>query len=96
MNNTKIFWGVFFISLGIIFIFDLLPFYHHPYHFNLKLFPLVFTFAGILILRPRKLITTIAIVLMSILLSSTIFSLVKYIKNDKIISKIYFFDCNDN
>ncbi|MEJ5286790.1 MAG: hypothetical protein CH6_1667 [Candidatus Kapaibacterium sp.] len=96
MNQTKLFWGLFFISLGVFYILDLLPFWDHPYHLNLKFFPLVLTFAGILLLRTKKIVTTIAIILMSILLSSTVFSTYKYLKYDGFIRWHYFIDCNDN
>ncbi|MCX7909916.1 MAG: hypothetical protein N2560_10445 [Ignavibacteria bacterium] len=84
MNNSKLFWGIFFISLGLFYIFDLIPYYTHPYHFNLKLFPLIFLFAGILLLKPKKAIATLSVVLLSILLSSITFSAYKFIKYENI------------
>jgi|GEM_PF-1490608 hypothetical protein len=78
MTPFKLFVSVFFISLGIFFLLDLNPYYYHPFSLNLKLLPLLLVFIGILLLKPKKIITMITVSLMAILLSSCIFSTYKY------------------
>jgi hypothetical protein len=78
MTPFKLFVSVFFISLGIFFLLDLNPYYYHPFSLNLKLLPLLLVFIGILLLKPKKIITMITVSLMAILLSSCIFSTNKY------------------
>lgn len=83
MSKTKIFWGAFFLSLGFFYLLDLIPYYCHPYNLNLKLFPIIFILLGILLLKPRKFVSTIALILIAILLSSTVFSFNKYLQKEK-------------
>lgn len=78
MSKSVIFWGSFFVSLGILFLLDLIPNYTYPFELNFKLFPLLFVFVGILILKPKKIIAYFTIVLIAILLSSSVFSIKKY------------------
>lgn len=78
MSKSSIFWSSFLLSLGIFFLLDLVPNYTYPFELNFKLFPLLFVFIGILILKPKKIVAYFMIVLIAILLSSSVFSIKKY------------------
>lgn len=82
MTPLKLFLSILFISLGFFYLLDLNPYYYHPVYLNLKLFPLVFVFIGILLFKPKKIITFITVSLMAILISSCIFSVHKYLTHN--------------
>ncbi len=95
MTTVRLFLSVFFISLGVFYLLELSPFYSHPYLFNLKLFPLVFVLIGFLLLKPKKLATTVLVILLAILLSSCVYSWhKKYFYNGGRIH--FFFEHYDN
>lgn len=76
MKSKNIFWGVFFISLGLLFLLDLSDIKLIDFGQVFDLWPLILIFIGIKILIKNNIVSNISLVLASIFLALIFYTLI--------------------
>lgn len=90
MNNTKVFWGTFLISLGILFLMFQFDWINGGLDFMLNLWPLLIVLWGISLLNITAVLKRILIAISAILLS--IFIVALFSAGSSAVKKVKFWD----